>query len=266
MCISIEPDGQDKWIATDSTDTKEYKNIDPITLRNRIREAGIVGLGGAAFPSAVKLNPGPHRHIDTLLINAAECEPYITCDEMLLQECADDVIAGIKILKHCLQVENCIIGIEDSMPKAHAALEAAIKNTQAENIKLVVVPTIYPTGSERQLIKVITNKEVPVNGLPADIGIVCHNPGTAVAIYEAIIHGKPLISRVVTVTGKGVKQARNVEALFGTPIKDLINFCGGYNENIDRLIMGGAMMGFAMYSDELPITKASNCILVTQKR
>ena len=259
-CITLETDGHETWI--ERTVETDYRNMDRSHLRNLIRDAGIVGMGGAAFPSAVKLNPGPHRPVHTLLLNAAECEPYITCDEMLLRERADEIVSGIDILLYCLNIERCIIGIEDSMPEAYAALQTAIAAQHETRIEIIVVPTIYPTGGEKQLIKVITGQEVPKNGLPADIGIVCHNVGTVYAIARAVLHGEPLLSRIVTVTGQGVTHPRNVEAPFGTLLSDIIEFCGSYTEQTSRLLMGGHMMGFAVHNDRLPLLKASNCLLI----
>ncbi|MBN1378257.1 MAG: electron transport complex subunit RsxC [Gammaproteobacteria bacterium] len=258
-CIVIKTDGEDRWCEREPI--PDYRSMDRSHLRNLIRNAGIVGLGGAAFPSSVKLNPGPGRTINTLIVNAAECEPYINCDDMLIRERAVEILHGVDIARYCLKVKQCKIGIEDNMPDAHAALQKAIKETGIEDIKLVVVPTRYPTGGEKQLIKVITGLEVPKDGLPADIGIVCHNVGTLYAIARAILHNEPLLSRVVTVTGKGIKQPRNVEAFFGTPLSELAKFCGGYTHDVSRLLMGGHMMGFALHSDELPLVKAANCLL-----
>lgn len=258
-CIVIEPDGEEQWGEREAL--TEYYREDRSHLRNLIRRAGIVGLGGAAFPSSVKLNPGPGRKIDTFIVNAAECEPYINCDEILIQERAIEILQGIEIARYCLDAGHCKIGIEDNMPGAYAALEQAIQETGIRNVELVVVPTRYPTGGEKQLIKVITGLEVPKDGLPADIGIVCHNVGTLYAIARAILHGEPLISRVVTVTGKGIRQPRNIEALFGTPLNELVKYCGGYTDDVSRLLMGGHMMGFALHSDELPLVKAANCLL-----
>lgn len=261
LCLTIEPDGQEEWCELHPV--ADYSQLDAITLRNKVRDAGIVGLGGAAFPSSVKLNPGPNRTVEKLIINGAECEPYITCDQTLMSERAEEVIAGIQIILHTLGVNECWIGIEDTMPTALEGLEQAIRIAgEEQRIQVKVIPTIYPTGGEKQLIKVLTGKEVPSNGLPAEVGIVCHNPGTAAAIYRAVVKGEPLISRLLTVTGKGVQQPRNLEVLFGTPMSHLIEEAGGYTANPERLIMGGPMMGFAMHTDELPIVKATNCILV----
>ncbi|MGM0564082.1 MAG: electron transport complex subunit RsxC [Pseudomonadota bacterium] len=262
-CLVIEPDGRDEW--TELSPIEDFRSLDPISLRNRIREAGIVGLGGAAFPSAVKLNPGPSRKLELLVINGAECEPYITCDQTLMSERADEVIGGIQVALHTLGVERCWVAIEDSMPDACRALQKALEERGDERIELKVVPTIYPTGGEKQLIKVLTGREVPSNGLPADIGVVCHNPGTVAAMYRAVVYGEPLISRIVTVTGDGVAEPRNLEVLFGTPIAHLVEAAGGYTPDVERLIMGGPMMGFALHTDELPVVKASNCILAATR-
>lgn len=258
-CIIIQPDGEDRW--GERRTFPDYRQMDRSHLRNLIRDAGIVGLGGAAFPSSVKLNAGPGHRIDTLIVNAAECEPYINCDDMLIRERAAGIIEGIEIARYCLDVRRCQIGIEDSMPEAHDALVDAIRQAGAEHIEVLVVPTRYPTGGEKQLIKVMTGKEVPKDGLPADIGIVCHNVGTLYAVARAILHGEPLISRIVTVTGKAIRHPRNIEVLFGTLISDVTAYCGGYTPDVSRLLMGGHMMGFALHSDELPVVKATNCIL-----
>lgn len=261
LCLTLEVDGKDEWCELQPIE--DYTQLDAITLRNKVREAGIVGLGGAAFPSSVKLNPGPNRNIELLVINGAECEPYISCDQTLMSERAEEVIGGIQIILHTLGVEQCWIGIEDTMPTAQKGLQEAIRIAGEESrIQVKVVPTIYPTGGEKQLIKVLTGKEVPSNGLPAEIGIVCHNPGTAAAMYRAIVKGEPLVTRILTVTGNGVQQPCNLEVLFGTPMSHLIAEAGGYTDNVERLIMGGPMMGFSMHTDELPIVKATNCILV----
>ena len=264
LCVTIDVDGKDEWCELQPVD--DYTQMDAISLRNKVREAGIVGLGGAAFPSSVKLNPGPNREVELLVINGAECEPYITCDQTLMSERAEEVIGGIKIILQTLGVNECWIGIEDTMPTALKGLQKAIRNADEEQrIQVKVVPTIYPTGGEKQLIKVLTGKEVPSNGLPAEIGIVCHNPGTAAAIYRAIVKGEPLVTRILTVTGNGVKQPRNLEVLFGTAMSHLIAEAGGYTNNVERLVMGGPMMGFSMHTDELPIVKATNCILVGEQ-
>ena len=263
LCLTIEVDGKDEWCELHPI--ANYNKLDTITLRNKIREAGIVGLGGAAFPSSVKLNPGPNRDVELLIINGAECEPYISCDHTLMSTRAEEVIGGIQIILYTMGLRQCWIGIEDTMLTSLENLNKAIHTADEEQrIQVKIVPTIYPTGGEKQLIKVLTGKEVPSNGLPADIGVVCHNPGTAAAMYRAIIKGEPLITRILTVTGNGVKQARNLEVLFGTPISHLIAEAGGYTDKVENLVMGGPMMGFPIHTDELPIIKATNCILVRE--
>ncbi|MDH5544778.1 MAG: electron transport complex subunit RsxC [Gammaproteobacteria bacterium] len=259
LCIVIESDGEDRWCEL-TPHEQDFRNLDPSALRNLVREAGIVGLGGAGFPSYVKLNPGPDRVIETLIINGAECEPYITCDDMLMRERADEVIAGIGIIRHAVQAREVVIAIEDNKPQAREAIEKAIATANV-SFDVVSVPTIYPAGGEKQLIHTVTGKVVPANGLPAHVGVVCQNVGTSAAIYRAIMLGEPLISRYVTVAGD-VTQPRNLEVLFGTPLKDLISQAGDATDNLRRLIVGGPMMGFAMHSDLVPVIKTSNCLLV----
>ncbi len=261
-CIVIETDGKEEWSEEHLPPMEGYDHLDPVALRNRVREAGLVGLGGAAFPTAVKLNPGNEKPIDTLILNGAECEPYISCDDMLMRERAPEIVEGLRIIRHALGPKHCIIGIEDNKPEAFEALCEALGGEEAGGIRIARVPTIYPAGGERQLIKVLTGREAPSNGLPADIGVICHNVGTAVAVFHAVALGEPLLSRVVTVTGGGVSTPRNLEVLLGTPISELIEYLGGYTDKAERLIMGGPMMGFALPSDEAPVIKGSNCILV----
>ncbi len=260
-CIVIEADGREEWIEDRLAPIEDYERLDPITLRNRVREAGIVGMGGAAFPSSVKLNPRPEQPIHTVILNGAECEPYITCDDMLMRERATEVIEGLKIIRHALQPRECLIGIEDNKPQAYDALCEVLGGAEVDGVRVVRIPTIYPTGGEKQLIKVLTGLEVPSSGLPIDIGVVCHNVATVAAIYRAVVLGEPLLSRIVTITGRGAARQRNVEVLLGTPINELVEDVGGYTDNVERLIMGGPMMGFALSTDEVPIVKGTNCVL-----
>jgi len=257
-CIVIETDGEERWIELGPLQT-DYTEIPASQLRNQIRSAGIVGLGGAGFPSYIKLNP-TGVNIDTLILNGVECEPYISCDDMLMRERPEQIIAGVKIMRHALQAKQVLIAIEDNKPEAYASLMAACKD---EDIEVVPVPTLYPQGGEKQLIKVLTDKEVPSNGLPVQIGIVVHNVATAAAVHGAINLGKPLISRIVTVTGDAVAAPSNLEVLFGTPMQHLLDQCGGLRQDIDRVIMGGPMMGFAMHSTAVPVIKTANCILAS---
>ncbi len=253
-CIIIATDGLDKALPAEPCTNFLYQT--PDLLRTKIDQAGIVGLGGAAFPTAQKLHSVQPVH--TLIINAAECEPYISCDESLIQAHAQQIISGALIIQHILQTQHCIIALEDNMSLAHQRLLAATENT---SIQLSSVPAIYPTGGEKQLIQVLTGLKIPANSLPATHGIICHNVGTAYAVYQAIALGIPLTERIVTVTGKGINNAQNIRAKIGTPIKDLITQCGGYAPNIQRLIMGGPMMGIALSTDDIALTKATNCIL-----
>jgi electron transport complex protein RnfC len=259
-CIVIEPDGEDAWDELPPP-LPDYRSVDAADLRERIRWAGIVGLGGAAFPTAVKVNVSGQRPIDTLVINAAECEPYITCDDLLMRERAGDVVDGIGILRHLVGARECLIGIEDNKPEAAAALHRAIEDRHEQGIEIVVVPSIYPSGGEKQLIQLLTGEEVPSQGLPAAIGVLCQNVATAAAVADAVLRGRPLIERIVTVTGQGVARPGNFRVPLGAPASFVIEQAGGYSGHMRELILGGPMMGFALHTDQVPITKAANCLL-----
>jgi electron transport complex protein RnfC len=254
-CIILKPDGKDQWI--DHHGVVDYQQVDSSELINRIRNAGIAGMGGAGFPSAVKL--ATDKPIETLIINGTECEPYITADDILMRERAEQIIEGAKILKHIIKpLKETLIGVEDNKPEGIAELKKAAEGT---GIEVVVFPTKYPSGGEKQLIEILTGKQVPSGGLPADIGIVCQNIGTTVAIRDAIIEGKPLISRITTVTGDACQQPRNYEVLLGTPVEHLLKLAGYNAKHCSRLVMGGPMMGFALESEHVPVVKTTNCIL-----
>ena len=265
LCIVIETDGEDEWGELPPA-IGDFRHCEPGLLLQRIRTSGIVGLGGASFPTNVKLEPKKERRIDTLVINAAECEPFITCDDMLMRDRPQEILEGITIMKHLVGAASCLIGIEDNKPEAIAAMTKVISEQEVDNIELVVIPTLYPSGGERQLIRVLTGKEVPSGKLPASIGIVCNNVGTAAAVADAVLRGRPLISRYITVTGEGVANPRNLEALIGTSGSELIEQAGGYTGEAARLIMGGPMMGFTLHTDKVPIVKASNCLLAASTR
>ncbi len=256
-CMVIEPDGEECWM--ERQPIEDYTTLPPSELRNLIREAGIVGLGGAGFPAYIKYNPGHQKAIQTLILNGVECEPFITCDDMLMREAPGDIIGGLRVIQHALQARECLIAIEDNKPQAIAALRQAVAGY--DDIEVVEVPTLYPQGSEKQLIKVLTGKEVPADGLALNIGVVCANVGTAAAVHRAINRGEPLISRYVTITGSAVGAPRNLDVLLGTPMRDLIEECDGDLGRIERLIMGGPMMGFALHRHDLPVIKTTNCIL-----
>jgi electron transport complex protein RnfC len=260
LCIVIESDGLDEWCQR--TPQEEYQYTPPSHLRNLIRNAGIVGLGGAGFPTFIKLNPTPGKVIETLIINGVECEPYITCDDMLMRERADEVISGAQIMRHALHADHILIAIEDNKPQAIEAMKIATRGT---DIEVVAVPTKYPQGGEKQLIWVLTGKECPSDGLPFQIGLVVHNVATAAAVHRAINLGEPLISRIVTVTGAATKQPANLEVLLGTPVNELIEQCG-WNDNLDRIIIGGPMMGFALHTPNAPVVKTTNCVIAATKK
>ncbi len=260
-CIRIQTDAEDRWYNTH--DKADALQMEPAVIRQRVMAAGIVGLGGAGFPAAVKCSSGLQTSIDLIVINAAECEPYISCDEALMRVRAEEVIEGLRIMRHAFGAAQCVIGIEDNMPEARQALVETLEKLAEKDIPVISVPTIYPAGGEKQLIYSLTGKEVPSNGLPTDIGIVCHNVGTVAAVYRAAAYQEPLVSRIVTVTGSGVARPQNLEVLIGTPISQLIDFCGGYTPNVNRLLMGGPMMGFGLHSDDIPVIKTTNCLLAT---
>jgi electron transport complex protein RnfC len=266
-CLVIETDGRDEWLQRPAP-VEDFTRLEPYRLRSRIREAGIVGMGGAGFPAAVKLNPGRDRAIKLLILNGVECEPYISCDDMLMRERPQEVLEGARILSHVLQVRECVIAIEDNKPEAIMAIRQTLERPghPNPNLHVVEVPTRYPSGGERQLIRILTGREVPSQGLPADIGIVCHNVATSAAVYRAIVHHEPMLSRIITVTGDGIREPANIEALIGTPVSALAEQCGGYRDEVERVIIGGPMMGFTLGSDTVPVVKTTNCILAVTRR
>ncbi|MGL6064415.1 MAG: electron transport complex subunit RsxC [Fusobacteriaceae bacterium] len=259
--IFIEPDGEETWCELHPI--KNWETATKEELLEKIRENGIVGIGGASFPTHIKLNPPAESKIDTLLLNAAECEPYLNSDNRLLIENTEKVISGIKILKKILSVENVVIGIEDNKKEAIGKLEIALKGT---GIDLVVLKTLYPQGGEKQLIKAVLGREVPSGKLPLNVGVVVQNTGTAAAVFSAIVEGKPLIEKVVTVSGLAVEKPKNLITLIGTPISHLLEICGAKNEEIDRLVMGGPMMGMAQYTSDVPVIKGSSGVLALTKK
>ena len=267
-CIVLASDGKHQWTKLETCE--HYRELSHSALVAKVREAGIVGLGGAGFPTAVKLNPKSSFSIHTLIVNGTECEPYITADDMLMQTYAAQVIAGTELLATILdKPENIIIGIEDNKPEAITAIKKAVaarKNTvDLSSIQVVSFPTKYPSGGEKQLIQILTGKEVPSGDIPASIGVVVQNVGTAVAAYRAVKFGEPLVSRITTVVGKALKIQRNVEVPLGTPIRHLLQQHGLDNNNNQRLIMGGPMMGFALACDAVPVVKTTNCIIAPDK-
>lgn len=254
--IVIDSDGLEQW--TELHPQPHYRSVEPAVLLEIIRQAGVSGLGGAGFPAAVKLGARTTQKIHTLIINGTECEPYITADDLLMREQAEQLVAGIEILAYLIGPETILIGIEDNKPEAIAAVRAAVGERP---FTVKVFPTKYPSGGEKQLIQILTGEEVPSGGLPADIGMLCQNVGTCVAIHDAVLLGKPLISRVTTLTGEALARPMNVEALIGTPVRELLEFAGLDASRLDRLLMGGPMMGFTLPSLDVPLIKTTNCLL-----
>jgi Na+-translocating ferredoxin:NAD+ oxidoreductase subunit C len=257
-CLVLEPDGLDQPLeAPEWQPFPDFTTATSEQIRAIARAAGIVGLGGAAFPSAIKLNPG--RVVDTLIINGAECEPYISCDQMLMTEQAGEIVLGIQVVMHALAAPRCLVGIEDNKPDAIRAMSKAAETDT--RISVVVVPTRYPQGGEKQLIQTLTGMEVPSEGLPLDLGIVCHNPGTVRAVGRAVCFGEPLIERIITVTGEAIARPRNLRVRLGTLMSYLVEQVGGFSETPGRVLMGGPMMGFALPELDVPVIKATNCVL-----
>ena len=267
-CITIQTDGEDRW-HPEIQPIAEPFNLTRDDLKQAILEAGIVGMGGAGFPTHLKLVQ--EKPVETLIINAAECEPYITCDAQLIQEQAEKIIKGIQFILHTLNINHCFIGIENNKPDAIQALQQAIESIEQPPteqqcfIKITQLPTRYPAGGEKQLIQAITGKQIPINKLPRDLGIICHNIATTFAVANAILEGKPLIERVVTITGDNIKQPQNKWVMLGTNMQQLLDTCGYQNKSNDEVIMGGPMMGAHLDSADYPVIKTTNCVLVKAK-
>ena len=255
LCVTLIPDGKDEWIPRSTTN---YLTTPPDELRKMLRLAGVVGLGGAVFPSDLKLRPGA-RKMKTLVLNGAECEPYITCDDMLMRERADEIVRGAEMMRFMLDAEEVLIGIEDNKPQAIAAIQKALIDNSFGKMEVVTVPTIYPGGGAKQLIRVLTGIEVAAGVRSTDLGVQCFNVATAYSAHRAIAHGEPLISRIVTVTGN-VRHAQNFEVLIGTPVNELVALAGA-KPDTNGHIMGGPMMGVPLPSDRVAVTKATNCII-----
>ncbi|KGA34080.1 electron transporter RnfC [Pectobacterium brasiliense] len=256
LSIIIVPDGEDRWCERQTLTDYRAQSVD--TLLTHLHQAGIVGLGGAGFPTAAKLQGGM-RGIETLIINGAECEPYITADDRLMQECAEEIIQGVEILSFLLQPKRILIGIEDNKPEAISALRLALG--KRSDMQLRVIPTKYPSGGAKQLTKILTGKEVPFGKHSAAIGVLMQNVGTAFAIKRAVIDGEPLTERVVTLTGEALRQPGNVWARLGTPVRHLLKQGGFHVNKQPMVVMGGPLMGFTLPSLDVPIVKISNCLL-----
>ncbi len=266
--VVIESAGSDE--SPNQQITKSPEEISKLTaeqIRNIIFEAGIVGMGGAGFPTHIKLNPP--RPVDNLIINAAECEPYLTADYRLMLEKTEQIIRGVDLAGKCLGVKNVFIAIEDNKPLAIKAFDSVLgrepRTENRESIKIVVLKSQYPQGGEKQLVKNILHKEVPSGKIPFEVGAVVQNVATVFAVYEAVYLNKPLYERVVTVTGSCVSGPKNLLVRLGTPIKELIQYCGPLKEEPAKIIIGGPMMGISQYTDQAPVIKTTTGIILMNK-
>jgi electron transport complex protein RnfC len=260
--VVIENDGKEEWVPL--KEAPDQLSLSPEEIKEKIKAAGIVGMGGAAFPTFVKLSPPKEKPIDVVIINGAECEPYLTADHRLMVEKPSEIVTGLLLIMKSLGVKRGIIGIEDNKPDAIEAIrKAASGHPEVE----VCVPHVkYPQGAEKMLIKSATGREVPPRALPMDVGVVVQNIGTTYAIYEAVRFGKPLIERVTTVTGEGIKEPNNYLVRIGTLISDLIAASGGFTDGAGKVVAGGPMMGFAISSLDVPVTKGTSGVLVLPEK
>lgn len=255
-------------IVIESVDNNEHVFMSPLDpdkisqqeIRDRVKDAGIVGQGGAAFPTYVKLSPPPDKKIDIVIINGCECEPYLTRDYRYMIERTDDLISGLRLIMKAVGVDKGAVGIEDNKPEAIEKLKEAVK--KYSNISVEVLKTKYPQGAEKMLIKGVTGKEVPPGKLPFDVGVVIQNIGTAIAIHDAVVKGEPQLTAALTVSGMGIKNPKNLVVHVGTPLSDILEFCGGVTENAVKVVVGGPMMGVAQYDFSAPVMKATSGILV----
>jgi electron transport complex protein RnfC len=260
QCVVVEVDPH---VRTSDTRSRSTWPTDRAARLEAIRHGGIVGLGGATFPTDIKL--GLDRACDTLIINGAECEPYISCDDMLMRQHASEIIDGAGLMLDLLGASRCIVAVEGDKVVALEALRTALQAAADPRFELVGLPIVYPAGGEKQLVESLLDVEVPSGALPGDLRIGCQNVGTAYALADLARRGRPLTSRIVTVTGHGLAAPRNVEAPIGMPIRELLSFCGGLRSDAFQLILGGNMMGYALPSDDIPVTKATNCVIALTK-
>jgi len=263
-CVVIECDGRDESIQRADV-AASFTTLAAEDLLGKILQGGIVGLGGAVFPTAQKLMQARTCEIDHLILNGVECESYISCDDLLMREHAGEIIGGAQILMHALQIDRCFIAVESDKPDAVRNLAQVLGEITDDRIILKKVPTIYPSGGEDQLVQLVTNREVPSAGLPSDVGCLVQNVGTAAAIHDWVINNEPLISRVTTITGDGVASPINVRARIGTTIGELIELAGGYTDRAEQLIIGGPMTGKSVTTDRVPLVKSTNCVLVSSE-
>ncbi|MDR3595317.1 electron transport complex subunit RsxC [Clostridium sp.] len=257
LSVVIKNDNLDEWIEGIPLQ-REWDKLDVDEIKNIIKEAGVVGLGGATFPTHVKLSPSKDKKIDVFILNAAECEPYLTADYRMMIEYPERIVTGVRIIMKVLGVSKGVIGIEDNKPDAVKVMKEAFKDTAVD---VVALPTKYPQGAEKMLIKVLTGREVPSGGLPMDVGAVVQNVGTTVAICDAVVNGIPLIQRVATISGDAISEPKNLLLRIGTSFKDVIDYCNGFSKTPEKIIMGGPMMGMAQFSLDVPVIKGVSGIL-----
>ncbi len=265
LSIFIEPDGEDRWLEKLPA-MADYAQRDPAEIREQIRSCGIAGLGGALFPTFIKLVRDPNHRIETLILNGIECEPWLTCDHRLMVEDAPRIVAGLKILRYLVQAERCVVAIEDNKPDAAAAMREALKQAGCADVEVRLLPTIYPQGSEKQLIETITGRQVPAGKLPLHIGALCENVATTAAIADAVLEGKPLIERVVTLSGDAMPKPANLRVRIGTPVDYLLRQQGLEDLHGVEVMQGGPMMGERLRHLDAPITKGSNGILAMRQQ
>ncbi|MGM0824249.1 MAG: electron transport complex subunit RsxC [Pseudomonadota bacterium] len=263
LAITIEGDGHDTWQRLPPLD---WRSVSAEPLLTRLEQSGVVGLGGAGFPTHIKARLGEQQRIDTLVVNAAECEPYITVDDLTLQHFADDVLDGAQLIASLCDARQIVVGIEDNKPEAIQALEHAMATSQPLPVTLSVIATRYPSGGERQLIKALLDRDVPHQGLPADVGVLCHNPGTLLAALRAVRDGEPLVERLVTLTGDALADPGNRWVRIGTPIATLLEEAGLQRATLDQLIEGGPMMGTPLADLDGVIRKATNCLIAATRQ
>lgn len=262
MTVTIENDGKDE--RDTSFSSMDWRRQDAASLLKRITEAGIVGLGGASFPTHVKLSPPAGKQIDTVILNGAECEPYLTSDHRLMLEYPQDVLTGLQILMKMMGVTKGFVGIEDNKPDAYDIMKIAAESLP--NIQILSMKTKYPQGAEKQLIDAATGRQVPSGGLPMDVGCVVVNVGTAYAVTQAVTKGEPLTRRVVTVTGRIVAEPQNLWVRIGTPVSELLEQCGGMTEPAVKVLLGGPMMGVAQHTLDIPVIKGTSGVLFLSEK
>jgi electron transport complex protein RnfC len=242
---------------------QDWQQLDNEQLLAKVHGAGIIGIGGAGFPTHVKLKPPANSPVDTLILNGAECEPYITADHRVMLEQPADVVEGARIILKILGIRQCFIGIENNKPDAIAEMTKAAEKASSADcaIKVLTLQVKYPQGSEKQLIQAVTGRKVPAGALPSAVGVVVQNVGTAKAIFDAVSYGKPLYEKVVTISGRGIARPANLQVKIGTRLKDIVDYLGGLKPGLKKIIMGGPMMGFAVSSLDIPVTKTTSAVL-----